>query len=170
MHTPVLIEAADAREYAAAGALFREYAAEINIDLCFQDFAAELTRLAEIYGPPSGCLLLAIEPGRPGGASSGGAALAGTPVGCGALRRLSAERSELKRLYVRPQARGTKLGRMIAEALIARARELGYSCVLLDTLRAMITAQSLYRSLGFKETAHYYDNPMPDMVYMQLDL
>ena len=162
---PVLIEAADAREYAVARTLIEQYAAEIKIDLCFQEIDAELARLPEVYGPPAGCLLLALEAGAPGGVPMGG-----TPVGCGALRPFSAERCEMKRLFVRPQARGMNFGRLIAQALVAKARGLGYTHMLLDTLQSMTTAQALYRSLGFKETAAYYDNPLPDAVYMQLDL
>jgi len=158
---PVLTQAADASAYGAARVLFEEYAAEIKIDLCFQGFAAELGRLPEMYGPPSGCLLLAQEPGAP--------AVEG-PVGCGAVRRLSPDRCEMKRLYVRPPARRSNLGRLIAQALILQARDLGYTRMLLDTLESMIAARTLYYSLGFRETVAYYSNPLPDVVYMALDL
>ena len=151
-----IIEAASAADFAAARALFEEYAAELKIDLCFQGFAAELTQLEERYGPPAGCLLLA----RRGDSS----------VGCGALRRLSADTCEMKRLYVRAGARGTAIGRVIAEGLTARARSLGYQRMVLDTLAGMIPARSLYRSLGFREAAAYYQNLSPDALYMELDL
>ena len=158
---PVLTEATDTVAYAAARALFEEYAGELGIDLCFQGFAAELGQLPLMYGPPGGCLLLVREPG---------AAVARGPVGCGAVRRLSPELCEMKRLYVRPHARRLHLGRLIAEALVAKARELGYTRMLLDTLKSMTPAQTLYRSLGFRDTAAYYDNPLADVVYMALDL
>jgi ribosomal protein S18 acetylase RimI-like enzyme len=151
-----IVDAATAADFSAARALFEEYAAELKIDLCFQGFAAELTQLEERYGPPAGCLLLARR-----GASS---------VGCGALRRLSADTCEMKRLYVRAGARGAAIGRLIAEGLAARARSLGYQRMVLDTLAAMIPARSLYRSLGFRETAAYSQNPSPDALYMELDL
>jgi len=154
--TYVLSEAAETADFSAARALFEEYAARLKIDLCFQGFAHELTRLPEIYGPPSGCLLLVRH--------------ARTPVGCGAIRRLSSEVCEMKRLYVRPEARGANLGRLIAGSLVAKARTLGYARMLLDTLREMTVARALYRSLGFRETAPYYSNPLPDVVYMELDL
>jgi ribosomal protein S18 acetylase RimI-like enzyme len=93
------------------------------------------------------------------------------PVGCGTLRRLSAgEVCEMKRLYVRAEARGTGLGRILAESVIAKGRSLGYAVMRLDTLAHMTAARRLYRSLGFVETAAYYDNPLPNVVYMELDL
>jgi ribosomal protein S18 acetylase RimI-like enzyme len=157
----VLSEARDQRDFSAARELFQEYAAQLQVDLCFQGFAAELDRLTTLYAPPSGCLILA--------QSDDG------PVGCGAIRRLSGEACsneacEMKRLYVRPQARGTGLGRTLAERLVLRAAALGYVRMYLDTLIDMVPARALYRSLGFRETAPYYDNPLPGVVYMALDL
>ena len=151
-----LLEAAAAAHFLAARALFEEYAAELNIDLCFQGFAVELDQLEQRYGPPGGGLLLA----RRGA----------TAVGCGALRRLSADTCEMKRLYVRAEARGAALGRLIAERLVARARALGYASMVLDTFAGMIPARNLYQSLGFHETTAYYQNPSPDALYMELDL
>ena len=151
-----LFEAAAAADFETARALFEEYAAELKVDLCFQGVAAELKQLAERYGPPAGCLLLARR----------GAVF----VGCGALRRLSADTCEMKRLYVRAEARGVALGRLIAESLVSRARALGYASMVLDTLAGMIPARNLYQSLGFQETAAYCQNPSPDALYLQLDL
>jgi putative acetyltransferase len=151
-----LSEAVAPADFAAARALFEEYAAQLSVDLCFQDFAGELAALAAIYGPPSGCLFLARHDG--------------VPVACGALRRLSAEVCEMKRLYVRPEARGERLGRLIAERLIAKARALGYAKMVLDSLAEMVPAQTLYRSLGFCEIAPYNRNAPPDMVCMGFDL
>lgn len=152
----IVSEAAAAADFAAGRALFEEYAAQLKIDLCFQGFAAELDQLAQIYAPPTGSLLLARRGDR--------------PVGCGAIRRLSGQSCEMKRLYIRPADRGAKLGRVIAQALLVRARALGYTSVRLDTLAEMIPARALYRSLGFREIAPYYDNPLPQVIYMELDL
>jgi len=143
-------------DFTVARALIEEYAAQLQIDLCFQGFATELNQLSEIYAPPTGCLLLV----RRGDA----------PVGCGAVRRLSPQVCEMKRLYIRPDARGANLGRMIADELVARARSLGYFTMRLDTLAGMIPARRLYGSMGFREIPPYYANPLPDVVYMELDL
>ena len=152
----VLREAAGTADYAAARALFEEYAALLKIDLCFQGFAAELTQLSDMYAPPSGCLLLASDGSR--------------AIGCGGFRRLSEHSCEMKRLYVRPEVRGANLGRLIAQGLMAKARSLGYARMLLDTLIDMVPARTLYRSLGFRETAPYYANPLSGVVYMAIDL
>lgn len=151
-----LTEASRPLDFAAARELFLEYAAQLQIDLCFQGFAAELDRLTTVYAPPSGCLILA----RSGD----------HPIGCGAIRRLSGDACEMKRLYLRPQARGTGLGRTLAERLVFRAKALGYARMYLDTLLDMHPARTLYVSLGFRETGPYYDNPLPGVVYMALDL
>lgn len=155
---PSLSEAANAADFAAARVLFEEYAAQLRIDLCFQGFPAELERLPAIYSPPSGCLLLARCAHLP------------EPVGCVGVRRLSADDCEMKRLYVRPAARGLLLGRRLAEGVAGRARALGYSRMYLDTLAEMTAARTLYGSMGFRETAPYYRNPSADVVYLQLDL
>lgn len=156
-----LVEAATAAQFAGARALIEEYAAQLGalmgIDLGFQDFSAELSRLPYMYGPPSGCLMLA---GRDD-----------EWIGCCALRRRFDEGvCEMKRLYVRPGARGAQLGQKLAESVVMKARMLGYRRMVLDTLQDMIAAQTLYRSLGFRETEPYYFNPMAGVTYMELIL
>lgn len=153
--------AASEADVAAARALFEEYAAALDVDLCFQGFAQELASLPGAYAPPRGRLLLA-------GAQS-------APIGCVALRPLPAdgaatETCEIKRLYVRPAARGTGLGAALARAILAEARTIGYREARLDTLASMTAAQALYASLGFRECAPYYHNPLGGTVYMALAL
>jgi len=153
---PGFREAAEPADFAAARVLFQEYAHQLNIDLCFQGFDTELDQLTAMYAPPSGCLILA--------QSDAG------PIGCGAIRLFRADACEMKRLYLRPQARGAGVGRALAELLVSRARALGYARMYLDTLVDMRAARKLYSFLGFRETAPYYDNPLRGVVYMELDL
>jgi putative acetyltransferase len=155
-----LVEADTIALFAVARSLIQEYGAEISAsmsaDLCFQNFAAELENLPAMYGPPFGCLLLA---GRDD-----------EWVGCCGLRRFSDEVCEMKRLYVKPSARGVALGRRLIERLLPTACALGYQRMVLDTLVDMNAAQALYRSFGFRPTQPYYLNPIPGASYMELDL
>ncbi len=151
-----IVRAETPAQFEAAKVLFEEYAAALGVDLCFQDFDHELASLAEQYSHPGGCLLLATVDER--------------PVGCVALRRWDDAVCEMKRLYVQPTARGLKLGRRLAEDIIDEARRLGYRRMRLDTLPSMGEAQSLYRSLGFRETDAYRYNPIAGTVYMELEL
>jgi len=156
MATASIVAARGDADFAVARALFEEYAAQLGIDLCFQGFAAELSDLPAMYGPPHGRLLLA----RHGDEF----------VACVGVRALSGDTCEMKRLYVRDRARGQGLGRTMAIAAIAAARELGYARMALDTLGSMAAARALYASLGFRETPPYYDNPNADVKYLALDL
>jgi ribosomal protein S18 acetylase RimI-like enzyme len=154
-----LAEAETVAQFAAARALIEEYAARIGasgVDLGFQNFAAELDQLPSMYGPPSGCLLLASRDDE--------------WLGCCALRRFSDGVCEMKRLYIKPSARGAGLGRQLIERLAITARAMGYRRMVLDTLEDMTAARSLYRSLGFRETKPYYFNPMAGVSYMELAL
>lgn len=136
--------------------LLREYGSLLGVDLSFQDFARELKDLPGAYAAPTGTLLLAFHRGR--------------AAGCVAVREFAPGVCEMKRLYVRHAFRGQKLGRMLAEAAVERARELGYRRIRLDTLPWMEEAIALYRSLGFTEIAPYRANPVPGAVFMELVL
>jgi ribosomal protein S18 acetylase RimI-like enzyme len=136
--------------------LFREYADGLGIDLCFQDFETELARLPDKYAPPQGRLLIAWR-----GADA---------LGCVAMRPVSADTCEMKRLYVRPAARCERLGRRLAERICGEARAAGYRRICLDTLPSMTAAIRLYGSLGFAPIDPYVFNPVPGALFLGLDL
>jgi ribosomal protein S18 acetylase RimI-like enzyme len=136
--------------------LFQEYAASLDFALCFQGFTAELAGLPGSYAPPRGRLLLAW--------------LDEQPAGCVALRPLGEETCEMKRLYVRPAARRSGLGRTLVERLIAEARDAGYRRLRLDTVPSMAAAQRLYTALGFVEIAPYVQNPVSGARFLELRL
>ena len=122
--------------------LFLEYAAWVTVDLCFQDFEAELATLPGKYAPPAGAILLA--------------RVDGVVAGCVAMRRLEASVGEMKRLWV-----------LLIEAITARARAAGYARLRLDTLPQMKNAVVLYRALNFYEVPPYYNNPVPGAIFLE---
>ena len=136
--------------------LFLEYASAIGFDLRFQEFDREVAALPGEYAPPRGTLLLALADGR--------------AAGCVALRALDSQTCELKRLYVRPVARGRGIGRLLCDAVIAAAQAHGYTRMKLDTVPQMAAAIALYRALGFVDTEPYRYNPLPGAVFMELVL
>ncbi len=147
-------------ELAMVRTLFAEYANSLDIDLCFQNFEAELASLPGDYAPPRGALMLAWSQH--------------TLVGCCALRPLDAadypDACEMKRLYVRPALRGGGLGRRLAETVMEAAQQAGYAYILLDTLSEMETARAMYQDLGFIEIPPYYYNPIEGAHYLMARL
>ena len=136
--------------------LFNEYAESLDFSLCFQGFDEELAGLPGEYGPPYGRLLLAFHDND--------------RAGCAALRRIDETTCEMKRLYLRPQFRGSGFGKRMAAEIIKMAQEIGYERMRLDTAPTMREAISLYHSLGFKEIGPYRDNPIDGAIFMELAL
>ena len=145
------------------GQMFTEYTdylveenPSVKAYLQIQDYEKELSHLGEKYGPPYGRLYLAC--------------LGDHPAGCIGLRKLDAQTGEMKRLYVRPEFRGHRIGRHLIEKVIGDARDIGYTVLLLDTLPFLQNAISLYRQYGFYEIPRYNDSPLDSSIYMRLDL
>jgi len=152
-----LTQATTPSDIQEAHSLFEEYAAGLGISLCFQNFDQELANLPGDYAPPQGRLLLAREFDQ--------------LMGCIALRPVGPTTCEMKRLFVRPEYRDRKLGRLLVEAIIEEARKIGYTHMRLDTLPGrMDRAIQLYRSIGFVEIKPYYDTPVDSTKFMELDL
>jgi GNAT superfamily N-acetyltransferase len=150
-----IVQAESPEDIEQARQLFEEYAAWLDLSLCFQNFDKELAALPGDYAPPIGRLLLAY--------------IDDHLAGCVALRDRRDGTCEMKRLYLRPNARGKGYGRELAQAIIDEARQIGYQRMCLDTLPGrMDQALALYRSLGFKEIPPYYNNPVPGATFMEL--
>jgi putative acetyltransferase len=137
--------------------IFIEYSDFLQVDLCFQNFEKELQTLHQVYSPPNGCIILAKQNGK--------------TVGCIALKPIEEGVCEMKRLFVRPEARGTGLGRKLVDEVIRFARKSDiYKTMKLDTLSKLKEAISLYRSYGFVETTPYVYNPLSEVHYFELQL
>lgn len=155
---------------AAVRELFKEYAASLSFNLCFQGFEQELARLPGEYAPWSGMLLLGLVDDQ--------------PAGCVALHRLEGEMAgehgdlfggsdvcEMKRLYVRPEFRGCGLGAELVNSILECAAAVGYRKMRLDTVPSeMSKAVEMYRKIGFLEIPPYRKNPVPGAKYMELNL
>lgn len=151
------VQAESPAQLAQARELFLEYAQSLGFSLCFQNFDEELAVLPGDYAPPAGRLLLG--------------EFEGQPAGCVALHKLESGICEMKRLYLRSQFRGKGLGRVLADRIIAEARQIGYQRMRLDTVEpVMKDAVAMYRRIGFREIAPYCKNPIAGALYMELQL
>jgi ribosomal protein S18 acetylase RimI-like enzyme len=136
--------------------LFKEYHKHLGVDLCFQNYDEELATLPGKYAYPDGRLYVIY--------------LEDKLAGCIALRRYDDTRCEMKRLFVREQFRGLRLGQILAEKIIHDAKTIGYKEMVLDTLSTLESAVNMYRRMGFEEIPPYYDNPLQDVLYFKLPL
>jgi len=151
-----IIEAAADPQLSDARTLVEEYVGSLGVDLDFQDYREEIARFPGEYALPSGTVLVAYD--------------REFPVGIVLLRALQPKVAEMKRLYVRPSARGQGVGRALSVRLIDAAVGLGYTKMRLDTLSSMDAALALYRSLGFREIPPYRYNPIPGARFFELEL
>jgi ribosomal protein S18 acetylase RimI-like enzyme len=152
-----VVQAESQAQIDQARELFLEYAQSLGFSLCFQNFDRELAELPGDYVPPEGRLLLA--------------ECEGNVAGCVALHKLENNICEMKRLYVRPEFRGKRLGRTLAESVISEARSIGYQHMRLDTVEPIMgDAAAMYRKMGFKEIPPYRPNPIAGAIYMELEL
>ncbi len=144
---------AGAAEVPVMRELFSEYGRSLGIDLSFQDFDQELATLPGKYTPPDGAVIIALQ--------------GAVACGCVALRRIDQATCEMKRLYVRPDARGLGIGAELVRLIVDRAKSRGYRAMRLDTLPSMKSAIALYASFGFREIPAYTFNPIHGAVYME---
>ena len=149
-----LIPATTPEQIETIRSLFVEYQQWLNFSLCFQGFDQELATLPGKYSNPNGRLYIAEHEG--------------SIAGCIALRPIDERVCEMKRLFVREAFRGKGIGKILTEQIISDAKKIGYHVMKLDTLQRMETARSLYKKLGFAVIPAYYNNPLDEVVYMEL--
>lgn len=137
--------------------LIVEYAKDLGVDLCFQNFNEELDTLPAHYGQPFGASALLVDE-------------KGVYFGCVGIRKFKDNIAELKRMYIRKDYRGKGYGEELLKFSIESARKLSYQSLRFDTLKTLKPAISLYKKYGFKEIEGYRDNPYEDVVYMGLEL
>jgi putative acetyltransferase len=136
--------------------LLREYVAGLPVPVEIPDFEVELAALPGAYAPPRGRLFVARGDGK--------------AAGCVALRPLGSQMGEVKRLYVREAFRGRGVARALVQAVMEASRRLGYTHLRLDTHESMTPARTLYESFGFRQFDAYWDHPVPDVVFYELEL
>jgi len=157
MHHPLeIVHVSPAEQLAQVRNLFEEYWTSFGFTPCFQNFSGELAALPGDYVPPSGRLALALGEGQ--------------PAGCAALRRFDDQRCEFKRLYVRQQFRGMRLGRELLAWIVAEAKAAGYRQLVCDTMPAMADALAMYGRAGFERTEPYSGHPTPGAIFLRLVL
>jgi ribosomal protein S18 acetylase RimI-like enzyme len=160
--TDTNIREAMAADIPAIRDMLREYVAWIGLDLAFQEIDAELDGLPGDYAPPFGALMVALD----GPEYVGMIALRPLPDTPSPAEAPRVKAAEMKRLYVRPSARGRGLARQLVTVICDEARRLGYQELRLDTLPMMDGAQALYESAGFVDIDPYYDTPIAGTRFM----
>ena len=140
-------------EYLQASLLFEEYSRWLNIDLSFQKFEEELISLKMMYGGKKGTIIIAYENL--------------TPVACVAVRPITDEIGELKRMYVKPEFQKKGIGQELLNQSVSFAKQAEYKKIRLDTLEHMTPAMNLYIKNGFYKIEAYYFNPIFNAIYFE---
>lgn len=154
-----ITDACGPEDIAHVRALLSENADSIGAGLSLEDIASETRRLPGLYAPPRGALLLARD------------CDSGAVLGCVGLRPLPGPGDcELRRLFVRPAARGRAIGRELGQAGAVRARQMGYRRVLVETHESLTWATRIYEEVGYRPIPPYYANPQPGTFFMARDL
>lgn len=152
-----LIEATSPYDYTLAVQLFMEYAAQIKIDLAFQNFSKEIENLEAQYSKPKGIIYIAYNEQN-------------SPLGCFGIREFGGAICELKRMYLKEEARGLGIGKKMLQTAIVTGKKLGYKKMRLDTLSTMHSAIRLYEKAGFYEIQSYRFNPFDGAKYFEIEL
>ena len=150
-------EVSETTEYQLAAQLFVEYANELGFDLEFQNFKAEINDLQKQYSRPEGIIFIAYDQSL-------------NPVGCVGVRKLESKVCELKRMYIKPNARGKGLGKLLVDKCIQFGLDSGYSKMRLDTLSSMHAAIHVYTKAGFYEIESYRFNPFKEAKFYERHL
>ena len=137
--------------------LIIEYTERLNRDLSFQNIESELADPATKYTAPEGEIIVAVDEED-------------RVIGMVAYHKHNDFRCEMKRLYVKPEARGLHLGETLVNEIVSHAKAAGYKEIVLDTVIPLKAAIALYKKKGFVECEPYYDNPMDDVIYMKREL
>ena len=152
------VEIKDGKDYIdQVRELIIEYLKRLDRDLSFQNVDEELRDLAKKYTAPEGELLVAVNEED-------------KVIGMVAYHKHNESRCEMKRLYVRPEARGTGTGEELVREILIHAKDAGYEEMVLDTIEPLKAAIALYHKYGFEECEAYYNNPMDDVIYMKREL
>jgi GNAT superfamily N-acetyltransferase len=143
--TIVAVTGVDTEAIDAVRTLFAEYHAWLGEVVCAETMAEEIESLPAPYDPPFGRLLLAAD-------------THGLPLGVVGVRQHGTGVAEMKRLFVRPSARGLGVGRALTEAPLVAAVDLGYREIRLTTLPSMMEgARRMYALMGFSPTEPFED-------------
>ncbi len=136
--------------------LYREYIDNTSVDLSFQDNDQEFNQLPEKYSSEESKIFLLKKDSK--------------SVGCAAFRKLDDAICEMKRVYIRPSARGSNQGAKLVDRVLQEAVISGYKRICLDVLPEFKTALRLYRSYGFVEHSPVTNNPVLGTQFLGLDL